>query len=215
MFAGHYGVAMAAKKIAPKASLGTLVLAAQFIDLLWPPLLLAGVEKVRISPGVTTLTPLDFYFYPYSHSLMAVILWAALFGAALKFRGKGGVEAMVAAGLVVSHWILDLLVHRPDLPLAPGLDVFMGFGLWNNAPVEIVLELAIFFAGALIYWRAAGPFSRKGAFVFWGGAAFLLTIFVANIFTLPPSVEAIAWSGNLLWLFVVWGYWVERSKSAI
>src|SRR6186997_1593750 len=120
MFIGHFGVAFAAKRPAPRVSLGTLFLAAQFIDLLWPILLLLGVERVRIAPGITTVTPLDFEYYPISHSLAAVLGWAVLVGGASFLVRRETRGALIVAALVVSHWFLDLLMHRPDLPLVPG-----------------------------------------------------------------------------------------------
>src|SRR6186997_681775 len=128
MFIGHFGVAFAAKRPAPRVSLGTLFLAAQFIDLLWPVLLLLGVERVRIAPGITRVTPLDFEHYPISHSLLAVLGWAVLVGGAHFLLRRERRAALIVAALVLSHWVLDLLMHRPDLPLAPGATVLVGFG---------------------------------------------------------------------------------------
>ncbi|HEX6361785.1 MAG TPA: hypothetical protein VFZ93_02430, partial [Albitalea sp.] len=128
MFIGHFGVGFAAKRVAPAVSLGTLFLAAQFIDLLWPTLLLAGVERVEIRPGANP--PLAFVHYPVSHSLVAVLGWAALIGG-LHFGLRRRLRAALVVGAaVLSHWVLDLLVHEPDLPLAPGA-ARVGLGLWH------------------------------------------------------------------------------------
>src|SRR3954467_8291786 len=113
MFIGHFGVAFGAKVVAPKVSLGSLFIAAQFIDLLWPTLLLLGLERVRIAPGITRVTPLDFEYYPISHSLVAVLGWAALVGGGHFLLRRRARAALVLAALVVSHWLRDLLVHRP------------------------------------------------------------------------------------------------------
>jgi membrane-bound metal-dependent hydrolase YbcI (DUF457 family) len=126
MFIGHFGTAFAAKKIVPQPSLGTLILAAQFIDLLWPVLLLLGFEKVAIDPGNTTVTPLDFYHYPISHSLLGVLGWGVLLGVVYYLIKKNWKSSLVLGTLVLSHWLLDLLTHRPDLPLIPGLDMKVG-----------------------------------------------------------------------------------------
>ena len=131
MFIGHFGVGLAAKPLAPKTSLGTLFLAAQFIDLLWPTLLILGIEQVRIDPGNTAVTPLDFERYPVSHSLLAVIGWAVLIAVAYQLLRRYPRGAIVLGILVVSHWLLDLVVHRPDLPLYPGSARF-GFGLCSG-----------------------------------------------------------------------------------
>ena len=117
MFVGHFGVGFAAKAAAPRVSLGTLFLAAQLVDLLWPTLLLLGLEKVEIRPGITRVTPLDFVSYPISHSLLMAVVWAALFAGAYLLLRRHAAGALVAFAAVVSHWLLDLATHRPDLPL--------------------------------------------------------------------------------------------------
>ena len=133
MFLGHFGVGFGAKAAAPKASLGTLFLAAQFVDLLWPTLLLVGLEKVVIAPGITRVTPLDFTDYPITHSLIAAIVWAALFAGAYFLMRKYPKGAWICGAAVLSHWVLDLLTHRPDLPLVPG-----GTAKGRSRAVELV-----------------------------------------------------------------------------
>jgi hypothetical protein len=147
MFIGHFGVGFAAKAIAPKTSLGSLFLAAQFVDLLWPTLLLVGLESMRIEPGITRVTPFDFVHYPISHSLLAVIGWAVLFTAAyslLRRYPRGGIVLGLA---VVSHWLLDLVFHRPDLPLYTGSEHLFGLGLWSSIGATLAVELPIFAGG--------------------------------------------------------------------
>jgi hypothetical protein len=157
MFVGHFAAALAAKSIAPRASLGTLTFAAQWIDLLWPVLLLAGLERVRIEPGATATNPLVFEHYPWSHSLVAVLGWALLIGA-LHFAARRDVRtAIVIGALVASHWLLDLIVHVPDLPIAPGGPV-VGAGLWNHRAAALLFELGLLAAATAIYVRATlGP----------------------------------------------------------
>ena len=171
MFIGHFGVGFAAKAVAPQVSLGTLFLAAQFIDLLWPTLLLLGVERVRIEPGITTVTPLNFEHYPVSHSLLAVLGWSLLLGGVYFWR-RGALRGAVVVGLaVLSHWLLDLLVHRPDLPLYPGATQFFGLGLWSSLGATLAVELPIFAAGVWLYLRAteAGRPGRPLGVVGLGG----------------------------------------------
>ena len=115
MFLGHFAVGFGAKRLAPRASLGTLLLAAQFIDLLWPTLVLLGVERVRIAPGITAVVPLDFEHYPISHSLLAVVGWALLFGAVYFLIRRDRRTSLVLGLAVLSHWLLDWITHRPDL----------------------------------------------------------------------------------------------------
>ena len=120
MFLGHFAVALTAKKAAPKASLGTLVLAAQFTDIFWPVLLLLGIEHVRIVPGLLPASPLDFVSYPVSHSLIAQIAWGGLLGAAYFLSRRNAWNALVVGLVVPTHWMLDFVAHRPDLPIYPG-----------------------------------------------------------------------------------------------
>src|SRR5512137_2866651 len=115
MFVGHLGLAFAAKRLAPRTSLGTLGAASQWVDLVWPVLLLAGVERVRIAPGDTAWTPLEFVHYPWTHSLAMSLAWAAAAGLGYRLATGYRRGAWVVSGLVASHWFLDALTHRPDL----------------------------------------------------------------------------------------------------
>ena len=215
MFVGHFGVAFGAKRVAPAVSLGTLFLAAQFLDLLWPTLLMAGTESVRIAPGITTVTPLDFEYYPISHSLLAVLEWAVLVGGVHFLLRRESRAALVVAVLVLSHWVLDLLVHRPDLPLAPGGSTLVGLGAWSSLPLTLLLEVPLFGLGVWIYVRATTAKDRQGSWGLWGLVVLLLSIYAANLFGgAPPSVTAIAWAGQLQWLLVLWAYWVDRHRVA-
>jgi hypothetical protein len=213
MFIGHFGVGFAAKRAAPRTSLGTLFLSAQFIDLLWPTLLLAGVERVEIRPGVTRVTPLDFVSYPVSHSLALVVCWGVLFGVVYWIVRRYRAGAVVTAAAVISHWFLDAIVHRPDLPLAPGGSVRVGLGLWNSLGGTLAVEAFVFGAGVFIYFRSTAAIDRTGRY----GAAALLAllplIYLANVAgPPPPSVAAIAWGGHAQWLLVLLGYWVDRHR---
>jgi hypothetical protein len=213
MFIGHFGVGFAARAAAPKASLGTMFLAAQFIDLLWPTLLLAGVEHVEVAPGITRLTPLDFVYYPVSHSLLAVLGWAVGFGLVYRLLARYPRGALIAAFAVASHWLLDLVVHRPDLPLYPG-GVRVGFGLWNAPLFAIAIELAIFAAGLAWYLRATRARDRAGRLGLAALVVFLLTVYVANFVGPPPPDSAtIAWAAQAQWLLIAWAYWIDRHRD--
>ena len=148
MFIGHAALAFAAKPLAPRTSLALLFAAAYWLDIVWPALVLAGVEQVRIDPGNTAFTPLDFFDYPWSHSLAMALAWSVLFG--LAFIREGRSAAVILGLLVFSHWALDFVSHRPDLPLAPGSATMFGLGLWNSVPATIVIESAMFTAGVWI-----------------------------------------------------------------
>jgi len=214
MFIGHFGIGLGAKKTAPKISLGTLFLAAQFLDLLWPTFLLLGWEHVKIQPGITKMNPLNFTDYPLSHSLLMACVWGILVGGAyflLKRKSRG---ALVLGLCVVSHWILDLLVHRPDLPLYPGSSIMVGFGMWNYETLEIIVEGLIFFIGLWLYIKSTKPKNKIGTYGFWALIIFLILIHSANLFgSPPPSSTAIAWAGELQWVLVIWAYWVDHNRS--
>lgn len=214
MFIGHFGVGFAAKPAAKQTSLGTLFFAAQFIDLLWPTLLLLGIETVKIAPGATKVTPLEFTHYPVSHSLLAVLAWSVLFGAVYFVVRRSVWPAVVCSGLVASHWFLDALTHQPDLPLSPGGSARIGLGLWNSPVLAIGLELLIFGGGLVLYLRTTMPSDKVGSLSLWSLVAFLLLVYVMNISgPPPPSVEAIAWTAQAQWLLVAWAYWVDRHRQ--
>ena len=213
MFVGHFGAGLAAKALAPRVSLGSLFLAAQFIDLVWPTLLLLGIERVRIAPGITAVTPLDFEHYPFTHSLLAVLLWGACFTVIYRSISKDFRSALVLGALVVSHWLLDLVVHRRDLPLYPG-SAKVGLGLWDSVAGTLALELAVFGLGAALYLRATRSRDRTGAWALWSLLGFLLLVHLGNLLgPPPPSVAAIAWVGQAQWLLVLWGYWIDRHRE--
>lgn len=213
MFIGHAAVALAAKPLAPRVSLGLLLTAAYWVDLMWPALLLAGVERVEIRPGDTAFTPLAFVHYPWTHSLVAAVGWSALFGLAFVRLGKRA--ALILGLLVLSHWALDAIVHRPDLPLWPGSSVLIGAGLWNSVPATMLIEGALFVAGVAIYVRHAPARDRIGALAFWSLIGFLVIAYVANVLgPPPPSVTAIAYvgvAGGVL--FAIWAWWADRHRG--
>lgn len=213
MFIGHFAVGFAAKAIAPRVSLGTLFIAAQFIDLLWPTFLLLGIERVRIEPGATAVTPLVFEHYPYTHSLLAALVWGCLLGLLYLLQGRGRRGALVLTLLVLSHWALDLLVHRPDLPISPWGGGMLGLNAWGSLPLTLALELPLFLLGVWLYARSTQATDTTGSWGLWGLVAFLFVIHGGNLFgTPPPSVAAIAWLGQMQWLLVAWGYWVDRHR---
>jgi len=214
MFIGHYAVALAAKKAAPKVSLGTLFLSAQLVDLLWPLFLLIGIEHVRIDPGNTAVTPLDFYDYPITHSLLGAMLWSLAFGSVYYIFRREIKSSSVIALAVFSHWILDLVSHRPDLPLGFGGSAYLGLGLWNSVPATLAVETLLYASGVALYLSATRAKDRTGLIGFWTLALILLLIYFGNIFgPPPPSVSAIPIIGSAAWIFVLWAYWVDRHRG--
>lgn len=216
MFLGHYGIAFAAKRAAPRTSLGALTFAAQFLDELWPLLLLVGLEQVRIVPGLMDANALDFVHYPFSHSLLMAAIWGALIGVAYFAIRRDGRGALVLGALVVSHWLLDVPMHRPDLPLWPGSGTLVGFGAWNSVALTLVIELAFFATGLALYVRATRARDRIGRWGLWAMVALLILFFMGG--TLgppPPSERAIAFGALGVWLFVPWGWWVDRHREPL
>lgn len=216
MFLGHFGVGFTGKKIDKSPSLGTYLMAAQWIDLIWPILLLLGIEKVEIKPGISQVTPLDFTYYPFSHSLLGVIVWAIVFGLVYFLIKKNFKTAIILGLLVLSHWFLDLLVHIPDLPIFPGSVVKVGFGLWDSFVATIILEGLIFGTGVFLYYKSTKAKNKIGIYSLIVMIIFLSVIYISNLFgPPPPSIEAIGYLGNLQWLFILWGYWIDKNREYI
>lgn len=213
MFIGHFGMALAAKRVAPAASLGTTVMAAQWADGIWPVFVLLGIEHAEIRPGVTVVTPLDFVSYPYSHSLVADIGWAVLFGGVYGSLRKDWRTAAWLGALVLSHWVLDVVAHRPDMPTWPG-GPMLGVGLWNSLPATLAVEFALFGAGAWLYAGATVARDALGNVLLWTFVALLALMYVMAVFgPPPPSERALALAGLAGWLFVAWGYWIDRHRE--
>jgi len=215
MFIGHFAVSFGAKKATPSVSLGTLVLAAQFVDLLWPLFLLLGLENARIDPGNTAVTPLDFYNYPFTHSLAGALGWSCGLGL-VYFALKRNVRNTVIVGLAVSsHWVLDFLTHRPDLPLWFSGGPYVGLGLWNSMIGTVVVEVGLYIVGIALYLRSTTAKDKIGSIGFWSLAGFLGLIYIGNLVgPPPPDISAIALAGNAMWLFVAWAYWVDKHRMA-
>jgi hypothetical protein len=214
MFLGHFATAYAAKRLAPRTSLGTLFGAAQLPDVVWPVLVLTGIEKATIAPGDTAFTPLRFDSYPVSHSLLTVAAWGAVFGAVHFWRKRRPLDALVLAALDVTHWVLDFVSHRPDMPLWPG-GPRLGLGLWSSVSATVVVELLMFAAGLSLALSATRARDRIGRWGFVGLAALLLLIYAANATSPPPpSMEAVGWAGLLGALLLLGlGVWVDRHRE--
>ncbi len=215
MFIGHFALALAAKKPEPGPSLGTYMVAAQLPDVIWPFLVLAGVERVAIAPGDTAFTPLRFEHYPVSHSLLAVALWGGALALAHYAVRRQPRPALILWALAISHWVLDFATHRPDLPLTPWNDTVLGLGLWRSIPATLVVETALFAAGVALYVHATRPRSAAGRY---GLIAFVVTLYVFYLAAAfgppPPSVRALAWSAACAPLLALLGVYVDRRRVA-
>ena len=213
MFLGHYAVGLAAKRVAPRASLGALIAAPILLDLLWPILLLLGQEHVSIEPNSNPFLRLIFDSYPVSHGLVAVVGWATLFASLYFGFTRYALGAIVIWLGVISHWLMDFIVHRPDLPLYSGSRL-VGLGLWNYRGVTIAIELGLFAVGIWIYWRQTSAKDWIGTYVFWAFVVFLLAAYgVATFGPAPRSVKMLAISTLFTWLLVPWAWWFDRHRE--
>jgi len=197
MFIGHFGVGFGAKKLAPKVSLGTLILAAEFVDFLFPVFVLLGLEALRVDPGNTKVAPFDFFRYPFTHSLATGIGWGLLLGLAYFALRRNGRGAAVVGLAVVSHWVLDWITHRPDMPIWPG-GPRVGLGLWNSVGGTVAVEGAIFILGVALYVTVTRARDRIGTWALWTLAGFLVLIYALNL-TSPPRERAFKRPKMMAW----------------
>jgi membrane-bound metal-dependent hydrolase YbcI (DUF457 family) len=215
MFVGHLAVALGARSKSANAPLGWLVAAAFGLDLLWPVFLLTGIEHVRVEPGATAFTPLAFDHYPWTHSLVMALAWsgaAALLAAWWLRNRRGG--ALVGA-IVASHWLLDLVTHRPDLPAWPG-GPELGLGLWNSIPGTLLVEGSLLLGAVVAYSRTTVARDASGRWALRGLVAFTTAIWLSGPWSPPPpGPMAIAAVGLALWLFPLWASWIERHRTSV
>ncbi|OLC09749.1 MAG: hypothetical protein AUH41_04425 [Gemmatimonadetes bacterium 13_1_40CM_66_11] len=215
MFIGHYALGLAAKRAAPRTSLGTLFVAPTLADLLWPIFLLLGWEHAHVVPGPNPFLTLWLDDIPYSHSLFTLIVWGALFGYLYRKRTGDRRAAVVIGLLVVSHWVLDFVTHRPDMPLYPGSPK-VGLGLWNSPAATVIVEGIMLAAGVAIYTRVTRARDGIGRWGFWALIALLALSYVSSLFAPAPTNQtALAVGGIILgWVFVLLAWWVDRHRDA-
>jgi membrane-bound metal-dependent hydrolase YbcI (DUF457 family) len=214
MFIGHFGVGFGLKGMAPRLSLGLLIASTAWADILWAVFLLPGWEHARVSVGDTRFTPLDLYDYPWSHSLLLLVIWAsalALMYRAWKKDSAGAVAIWIG---VVSHWVLDWVTHRADMPLYPHGPKY-GVGLWNSIAGTMLVELIVFTGGVWIYARATRTLDRVGRYAFLAYVAVLLFLYIGDRFSSPPeNMKDIAITG---WIATVvlsaWPWWFDRHRE--
>jgi hypothetical protein len=215
MFVGHFSAGLLAKRAAPEVSLGTAVLAAIFADLFFPLLAIAGIEQVEFGSGRGAANYFHAINIVYSHSLlMTVLAGAVIAGAYFALRrDTRGAAVLLAAAL--SHWVFDVISHRPDMPLAPGVSTLLGLGLWTSIPATLVIEGGLWVAALVVYVRASRSRNSAGRWVFWGGV-FILTLFwYSNIAGPPPARPEEAPLASLIFfsLTVMWAYWMNRARE--
>jgi membrane-bound metal-dependent hydrolase YbcI (DUF457 family) len=214
VFIGHFAVGFAAKRAAPRASLGVLMAAPLFADLLWPIFLIAGIESVRIEPGSNPFLTLDLHDFPWSHSLVTSVMWSLVFAGAFWAATRYVRGAVVLAVGVFSHFVLDFVTHRPDLPLYPGSPTSVGLGLWNSPKGTMAVEISMFIVGVAIYARTTRALNWRGTFALWALVVLLAVFYAMTVFgPPPPSADAIKYMGLTGWLFPIWAWWIDRNRS--
>jgi hypothetical protein len=216
MFIGHYAVGLASKKLAPRASLGALIAAPILLDLLWPIFLLLGWEHVSVEPNTNPFLRLAFDSYPISHGLVAVVGWATLFAGLYYGFTRYASGAIVIWIGVISHWVMDYIVHRPDLPLYAGGNRLVGLGLWNHRWWAIAVEAVLFAAGIWLYQQQTKPKDKIGMYAFWGFVIFLLLAYAGVVFGPPPpaSVRKLAITALCSAVLIPWAWWFDSHREA-
>ena len=214
MFVGHLAVALAAKRSAPNANLGWLVAGVSALDLVWPILLLAGVEKASVVPGTTAFTPLVFDAYPWSHSLLMSVVWGlVLVGIARAARVPASPALLVA--LVVSHWVLDVVTHAPDMPLWPGNSPRFGLALWNSIPATLIIEGALWIAGIMMYQGVLARTKQRPGWPFWSFVVVCTLMWASGPWSPPPpTTTSLGLFALIGWIVIPWSAWADRARRS-
>jgi len=215
MLVGHFAVAFSAKRIAPAISLGTLVFAAMLADLLWCAFMIAGIEQVHYTPACGAANYFVATDIALSHSLAMGTLWAAILAAIFIVFLRRQIRATaIVFAVVFSHWFLDFVSHKPDMPLAPGIHTYLGLGLWNSIPATLLLEGSFWLCALIVYARSSKPRKRTAAYFYWLPAAVLTLLWYNNLAGPPPpdphTAPAVALS--LFLLTVLWAYWINAAR---
>ena len=215
MLLGHYAVALAARKAAPRTSLGTLLIAAQLPDLLFPLFILLGIEHVRIAPGITVVFSMDLYDYPLSHSLFAGLFWSAALASLYYLLRKEKRGAAIVGLAVLSHWILDFITHRPDLSLGFGTGTYVGLGLWNSLAGTLIVETALFMVGIFLYVRTTKAGDRIGSIGFWSWIGFISATYAGSFFGSDSSIDTLSTILLMVgsWALILWGFWADKHRT--
>jgi membrane-bound metal-dependent hydrolase YbcI (DUF457 family) len=217
VFIGHFAVGFASKRVAPRTSLALLLAAPLLADIIWPVLVLAGVEQVRITGGPNPFLTLTFDSYPWSHSLLMLTVWGLLLGGGYYAVTQYRAGAVILFLGVLSHWVLDVVTHVRDMPIAPGVATKIGLGLWQSVVGTMVIEGAMFVAGVWLYTTGTQARDRVGRWAWWSYIALLVVSYLSALVSPPPpSVPAIGWLGIILSVvMVVWAWWLDRHRTAV
>ena len=217
MFVGHFAVGLAAKPLAPKVSLATLILAAAFADVLWIVFFVTGLEHVEIAPGLMATNSLNLVSVPFSHSLLMDAVWGLLCAGIYFLARRDSRGAWIIAAAVLSHWVLDVVTHRPDMQLAPGIDTRLGLGLWNSPTATLIVEGLLWFASIVLYVRATRPNGRAGIFGFWLMIVVLTALWLISLRgDPPPSLALLARIDTVFFAVVLtWAAWMNRARAVV
>jgi membrane-bound metal-dependent hydrolase YbcI (DUF457 family) len=217
VFVGHFAVGFAAKRAAPKVSLGTLIIAAALSDVLWILFFPAGLERVEIQPGLMVANSLNLVYIPFSHSLLMDAVWGGLFAGIYFLIRRDTRGAWIIFAAVLSHWILDVATHRPDMPLAPGIDARFGLGLWNSRSATFIVEGGLWFSAVFLYAAGSRPRSRVGSIAFWTMIVLLSALWLISLRgDPPPSLSQLAIVNTVFFVVVAaWAYWMNRNRRLL
>jgi membrane-bound metal-dependent hydrolase YbcI (DUF457 family) len=219
MLVGHFAIGLIGKRAAPRVSLGTLVLASMLPDFLGFVFIISGIEHWRMVPGGRGIDSFQLYDIGLSHSLAADVLWAILVAAAFSWRRRDSAGAVMLAVAVVSHWLLDFISHRPDMPLAPGSTRVYGLGLWASLPGTLMVEGGLWLAALIVYVRTTRAMNRAGVYAFWLVVTLLTASWISNFAVSAPPAAQSPVSGSILALgffslMVAWAFWMNRLRPA-
>lgn len=214
MLVGHFAVGLTAKRIEPEISAGTLVLASMLADFLWCILMFAGIEHVQFKPGIGAANYIAASDIGISHSLLMDGLWAALLAGAYFLKRRSPRGAWVIFGVVLSHWLLDWISHRPDMPLSPGVHRYFGLGLWSSIPAALIVEGGFWVLAVILYARATHPKTRIGMYAYWTFVGVLTLAWYNNLAgPPPPNPQTVPLSSFVFFsVAVAWAYWMNRVR---
>jgi hypothetical protein len=217
MFVGHYAASLALKRFEKRASLGVLFLAVQFVDIVFFPLVLLGIERLNIVENFTQSTHFELEYMPYTHSLAAFLIWSGLAYALVRWvLVKSHSVALVVALAVMSHWLLDVIVHTPDLPLWSDSSLKLGIGLWNNAVATYVLEAVLLLAGLWLYLSATTAVTKAGRYGMSVFVVLLILVNIQNIFGPLQGDSKMVLATTALTaylLFAAVAFWLDKKRS--
>ena len=215
MLVGHFAAAFVAKRVEPKLSVGTLVLATMFADVLWCFFLMAGIEHVRFKAGIGAENYIESADIAISHSLLMTAVWGIGFAALYFWKRRDSRAAFVLFAAVVSHWLLDLVAHKPFMPLAPGVPTYLGLGLWTSVPGTLIIEGGFWLIAVIVYSRATHARTRLGVYALWVIVILLLVPLYGNIAGPPPDPRVMPITSLIFFALVVgWAYWINRLRPA-